>query len=442
MPVKVIDKPTISTDMSSLVLPTTGSTGISFVEVSAIVSSFSFLKSFAELIVKDPDFDHLNFGTMKNEKSLYGYEIKKSCGGIPGCVVEKLAFSLEGLFTIEKGLTENRFTLTVNVLDAKSIQKIIDVLIKVIELNRVQARQYSVAKEITNIEKLITESHLLIDKIDGFNILEEQGEFENNISDMKEKLRLLQYSISNEAGEVNTLEAQLEENKKSIYSDYAKGTVEYENMVKSKNKLFEIRQNIISLSSVSEEMRSFADKQILSELQNEQKQLAKKLPREGRVKSLESTEAFKDSQFGRSSDFAFDHVVSQKKLLKLQEEFKTTKNLLNEMLQQKLSNESKVNGIKLDVDFLKNLESKLMSLKLLNATMTSDLIFEDFSRQTRDFRNSSYVKILLFSFCIASFLYIISILIRYSLDDTIYGEEEILEQFKSLDFIGEVPVFE
>ena len=112
------------------------------------------------------------------------------------------------------------------------------------------------------------------------------------------------------------------------------------------------------------------------------------------------------------------------------------------MMQKKLINESKVNGMKADLDFLKNLESKQMSLKLLNATMNSDLIFEDGNQLIEEFRKSSFAKIFLFSFAISGFLYLISILIRFTADDKIYGEEEIRMYFKELDFIGEVPSFD
>ena len=76
------------------------------------------------------------------------------------------------------------------------------------------------------------------------------------------------------------------------------------------------------------------------------------------------------------------------------------------------------------------------------STMTSDLVFEEFSKGTREFRRSSLVKILMFSFLLTSFVYLFSILLRYLIDDRIYSEDDLKTYFTKLDFIGEVPSFD
>jgi hypothetical protein len=157
---------------------------------------------------------------------------------------------------------------------------------------------------------------------------------------------------------------------------------------------------------------------------------------------MELNESFIEGQRGKSGDYEFDFQVAKNKLEKLNQDYEVSKTELNELLQQKIVIENKVIGMKSDLDFLKSLEAKQMSLKLLNATMTSDLFFEDVSSEAREFRQSTNLKIFIFSFSISFFFYLFSIILRYFFDDRIYGEEDIRGLLEGLDFVGEVPVFE
>jgi len=69
-------------------------------------------------------------------------------------------------------------------------------------------------------------------------------------------------------------------------------------------------------------------------------------------------------------------------------------------------------------------------------------VFEDFGREAREFRRSTIIKIFLFSSLMAGFFYILSILLRYFMDDKIYSEDDLKTYFANLDFIGEVPSFD
>ena len=82
--------------------------------------------------------------------------------------------------------------------------------------------------------------------------------------------------------------------------------------------------------------------------------------------------------------------MSKNKIAKLNKDYEASKAELEALMQQKLINEAKVNGMKSDLDFLKGLEAKQMSLKLLNATMTSDLIFEETNKYKKS--NGAFFK--------------------------------------------------
>lgn len=441
VPVKAISNHVVSQDLTAL-LPIDNAGVVNLVELKISMENFAFLRSYAELTLLDPQFDQLNFGSISAVKNLYGRELKKNCGKDKECLTERLVNSLVGSFSIEQGLTENRFTLIVNAIEKNTVKRLTSVLLKALEINRVHVRQYLVLKEIQSVGSLIAESRSVMQKMDGYKALEDQEKLQNNINDLKERIRMLQFSSSTELSNVTALEARLIENKKSTINKGLNHQDKFEKIQKAQTRLVEVKQNISILSNIPGEKRSGADNAIIAQLKKEQSILLSFLPVESQRKAMELSTNFAESQRGKFDDFEFDYLVAKNKLDKLNSDYESSKTKLNEMFQQKIVNENKVIGMKTDLDFLKNLESKQMSLKLLNATMTSDLFFEDIGPVANEFRQSTYLQIFFFSFSLTSFLYIISILIRYFLDDKIYGEEDIRIHLTGLDFVGEVPLFE
>lgn len=441
VPLKAMSNHTVANDLSAL-LPVDNANSVNLSELKISMENFSFLKSFAGLAIQDSQFSNLNFGSITTNKNIYGYELTKSCGKNNECLIDQLVILLRDAFYIDQGLTENRFVLTVNAKDKKTVQKLTAILIKALETNRVHVRQYLVLKEIQSVDKLINESRSIMQKMEGYKALEEQEKLQNNISDLKERIRMLQSSSSLEIANLSTLGSLLAENKRSTKAKRTMSREEFESIQKTQARFVEINQNIIILSNIPEDKRTSADNLIISQLRDEKTRLLKIIPPEPRRKSMELAESFAEGQRGKSGDYEFDYNVSKAKLEKFNQDYETSKTELNAMLQQKMLNESKVVGMKADLDFYKSLEAKQMSLKLLNATMTSDIYFEDVSSVAREFRQSTYLKIFLFSFAITFFIYLLSILLRFALDDRIYGEEEIRSHIENLDFVGEVPIFE
>lgn len=440
VPVKLVATHKVSTDLSAL-LPVDNANELTLDELNITLSNGSFLKSLATLVIEDSGFERLNFGSTKSRKSLLGSELKTLCHQDKTCIVELLAPALRGLFYVEQGLTENRFTLVVNAIEKGTVLSLAVQLVKAIELDRIKVRQYTVQKEIKSVGNLIAESRAVMQSMGGYTALEEQEKLNNNIQDLKDRIRMLQSSSSIEIANGTSLQARLFQNKRTT-REVGVSKEGYEVYLKIQSRLNEIRLNITTLGHIPEENRSATDKVIIAQLILERTRLLAALPAEQQLNSMVLDESFKDKQRENSGNFEFDYLVSKNKIAKLKADYEASKLELNEMMQNKLINESKVNGMKADLDFLKGLESKQMSLKLLNATMNSDLIFEDGNQSIAEFRKSSSIKVFLFSIAITAFLYLISILIRFSADDKIYGEDELRMYFKDLDFFGEVPKFE
>lgn len=440
IPMKAITNHTVANDLSAL-LPVETANSINLSELKISLDNFSFFKSYAELVIQDPEFERLNFGSIAANKNLYGLELKRTCGKVKECLVNRLANSLKGSFSVEQGFTENRFILTLIGIDKITVQNLTPILLKAIEANRIHVRQYLVLKEIQSVGNLITEGRSIIERMNGYKELEEQEKLHNNIADLRERIRMLQSSTGLEMANFTSLESKLSENKRSTKIKSTNQN-DFEKIQKTQARLVEIRQNIFILSNIRQEDRSVTDNLIIAQLTEERSRLLKSMPPESNHKSMVLTAKFVEGQREKFDDYEFDYLVAKNKLEKLNQDYENSKKELNEMLQQKIVNENKVIGMKADLDFLKNLESKQMSLKLLNATMTSDIFFEDVRPDAQGFRQSTYLKMFLFSFSITAFFYLISVIWRHLVDDRIYGEDEIRSHIKDLDFIGEVPSFE
>lgn len=441
VPIKTIAKHTVSSDLSSL-LPVESDQTVSLNELNVVVGSYSFIKSFADNVIKAPNFDKLNYGAITNGKQVLGSDIRKKCKNEHDCMIDNLAGLLGYMYAIEPGQTDNRFTLVVNALEEKTALEISQVLIKTIEANRVDVRRYLVTKEMDSVGKLIKESRSIIDGLDGFNLLEENEKIQIEISDLKEKMRILQSNITSEGSSMTALEARVKENKKNLDNDSKVDQLSRTQELAIRNKIEEVRQNIAQLSSVPESMRSKSDLEILHNLNEELKKLESRYTSKKSFSKLKYIDEFGKQQEQFEKTFEFEYSVTRNKLLKLQNEYEATRLRVEELSKNKIAKESLVAKLKNDIDFLKNLETKQMSLKLMSSTMTSDLVFEEIAKKAREFRRSSMLKIMIFSFVVTAILYLISVIIRYFFDDKIYSEEDLKAHFHNLDFIGEVPSFD
>lgn len=441
VPIKIIEKHTVSNDLQSLV-QVDGPSTISLNELQVSLSSYTFIKSYAELVVNDPEFKKLNFGSINSGRAILGSTIELTCKNDKKCMVEQLIGPLSGSFSVEQGATENRFLLTLNALTEHTVNHLINVLTRSIENHRVSQRKYIVTKEIESVEKLLKESRDILSGDKGIVVLEDNENQLTEIADLRERMRNISIAINQETSNYTSLEAKVLENKKILKDSSSEEVFTKMTLKTLKNKINTIRQNLTALEAIPESSRSESDMKVIIKLKEELLNLEKNVPHDDEITSLEAGDDFENAQRMREKGHEFDYQVSKVKIDNLKKEYDEVKFKLDMLSKDKIAKEVTVTRLKSDLEFLKTLESKQLSLKLMSTTMTSDLLFEEFSRGTREFRRSSILKIFIFSFLVTGFIYLCSILIRYFWDDRIYSEDDLKTHFIKLDFVGEVPSFD
>ena len=441
LPVKVIGKHSLSSDQSVL-QQVENVSSVSIGELSSMINSYSFMKLLATLIVEEPDFKKMNFGSIAKGNKVTGQDILNNCKSKTDCTIDSLVGYIGSFYLLEQGLTDDRFKLTVNTLDEKTSLIVSKALAKAIEKKRIQVRQYLVIKEINSVTNLLTESRELLEKQEGFSLIEEEEKNAQTILELKEKMRMLQSSLSTEIANMSALEAKLGENRKVL-----KKMKKVDGFVKTKSrvtqqKISDLRANIVTFSNIPEEKRTASDNIVLAQLKSELKMLEEKMPEESRVRTQEIEDAFGDSQRNKENDFKFDYMVSKNKVTNLEADYEAVRKELDERQKNKTAREALVSKYKSEIEFLKNLESKQLSLKLMNSTMTSDLQFEDPGKNISALRKISLPKTIAFSLGLTFFALVFSLIARYFLDDKIYSEDDITPYIEGLEFFGEAPTFE
>lgn len=439
IPVKTIIKHNVSNDLSALV-PVHEAEVINLGELSVSLSSHSFLRDYAELLYGDPSFSQMVLGAPSG-KGMKVAEILKKCNAEKECAILATIPYLRNSFVVEQGVSENRFNLSVHAFDLLTLQSSKKQLIVAIEKYRLESHQYQISKELSSVEKLIAENQNLLAVSNGIEFLENNEKNEIKIAEIKERMRALQVQINTSKTGLTENEARSHQNQKELSGAEKTDRLVASESLSINKRINDLRLNIAALSVISPGSLSEKDRDIIRKLNMELTFLEKKRKENGLDENSERDESFIQDQQTKEKSIEFDLAVSQKKIAVLKTEFVSLKEELELLLKTKVMNESLVNKARHEMEFIKNLESKRLNLKLLSSTITSDLMFEETSAPVREFHVMSFVKVSAYSIFLSVFILIFSVVLRFFFDDQIYSEEDLQLYFSHLDFIGDVPSF-
>lgn len=438
IPVRTIVKHNVSSDLSSLI-PVTDTESINQMELSLILSSHSFLRFYAEKLQSSPFFGKMVLGNPAMGKKTEALPLIKECREEKNCILDKLIPALQGSFAVEQGISESRFNLVLFSFDQQTLSLQKKIFVSAVDSYRIQGKQYQISKELTSVEDLIRENQNSLKNSNGLEILDKHEKNNSMIVEVKDRIRMLQVYINEARTSLTEMTARSSENRRMLAGAVQNDRLGVSEALSLGKKIRDLRQNIAALSVLAEDQLSEKDKGIIGKLKAELATLEKR--RANFSEDTESEETFLQDQHGKEKTLGFDLAVIRKKLNTLESELETRKAELELLTSENLVNESFVSKARHEVEFIKNLEGKRLSLKLLASTITTDLLFEESSGGIREFHVLSLLKVLLFAFFLTFFLYGSSLVIRFMIDDHIYSEDDLKVHFSHLDFIGDVPSF-
>ena len=107
-----------------------------------------------------------------------------------------------------------------------------------------------------------------------------------------------------------------------------------------------------------------------------------------------------------------------------------------------LKTKTKLEKLRPTVEFVKALEAKVIQLKLLEITTTSDLKFDNFATLPVKSKKVSRLMIFAYSVFFITFAMIAMLAMRFITDDNIYDESDLKRIFSDVDILGVSPKFE
>lgn len=416
--------------------------GLNMPEVLSVVNTYDFTTQLARHLVGSEHFSKLNFlhPTATETATVLTLRNCKT----DECRIPLLRNLVPNLYSLNSDVSSGRHSLKIISRSALTTLEVLRCFQITLEEVRIQNAAVQVEKLLTQMQGLATKSKNEIVAKQGFEKIASAEFLDALIAQHKDKLRSLSMRLVKDDNQYFSQRIQLKESNLSAQNLIeGKDRLTYENYTKVNRRIDELRQNIASINSTHLSTRTETDGIVLAQLKNELAETELELKRFGQLnRNVAVDEKFIDAQKGNKSALEFDYKVTTARVLKLREEYEDAKAELDDLYSQKAQLENELVALKPDLEYLKLLETKLVTLKFKQSSITSDVAFEHYGGEVASFKRSSLTKITVFAALFVAFLLFNLYLVMYIFDDRIFDEAEIQKCIDELPIVGQAPYFE
>ncbi|HXH73681.1 MAG TPA: hypothetical protein VNJ08_01855 [Bacteriovoracaceae bacterium] len=411
-------------------------------EILAIVNTYEFTTSLARRLVDSPDFSKFDFRDPKN-KSNSAQDSLVECPD-KECQLKVLAGMLPALYTLDADFDSERFNLTVVSRSNITTFEVIRNFQITLESLRYNDTVSMLDKQIKQVNELIIKSRADIDEKGGFDKVASGELLDAMISQQQSKMRSISERLNKEIDQLRYEQIRLKESNLSAKTKIGESEkLSYEKYSKIQHSIDELRQNIASLNSIAASNRTATDEQVLNQLKLQLRKNEDLLRGMGDIKrGLAHEDSFIKTQISNSSSFQFDYKVASARVRALEEENNLASKELDRLYTKKAEMDNHLLQLKPDLEYLKLLEGKLVTMKMSRSAVTSDVTFENYGPEVQDFKRNTFLRIAIFSFLFLAFILFLSLILIYTFDDRIYDEFEIIKCCDDLPIIGNTPNFD
>jgi len=410
-------------------------------EILAIVTTYDFTTKLSEAVLDSKFFGELNFDDPSTNSSRNNEDLR-NCQS-RDCKLKVLRNILPTMYVVDTELATGRFSLKISTRSSRTTLEILRHFQSTLESVRLDDSVSQTNKQIKQLQDLISKSRADIAAKGGFERIASSEFMDAMIAQLKDKVRDLSGRLIKEGDSLSFKSARLKETNNAA-DTFSKSTERqsYENYNKIFRRVEELRMNIASINSITQENRSATDELVLNELRSELASHEAELKKFGNISNnLTVDSSFITAQKDLKSNFEFEYKITNEQLKKLKSEFNKAKEELDEALNRKAEMENNLVALKPDLEYLKLLESKLVAMKIKLSSISSDVDFDQFDTDVSPFKRNTLVQILLFSFLVVCFLSFVTHIFFYLWDDRIFEELELEKCMDDLNVIGQVPYF-
>jgi hypothetical protein len=438
---KVLNQNNITPDKGAADVVQNITTALNMPEIMGAISSYHFITSISERLALLPDFKELIFDhplvTSSASQTLVQCESQE-------CRVKILRNLVSNLYSISAEQSTGKFTLKITTRSSKTTMQVLKAFQLTLDEVRVNNARELADRQLAQLQELALKSKSDIEAKGGFEKIASSEFLDALISQNKDKIRNLSQRLIKDDNQFYAQGVKLHET--NLVSDTAiegKEKLSYENFVKTNKRIEELRQNIASINATPVEARTQGDNLVLNELKKELVANEEELKRIGHMnRNIALDDRFLDSQRGNKSTLEYNYKVTSAQVKKLRDQYEAAKRELDNLYSKKAALENELVALKPDLEYLKLLESKLVSMKFKLSSISSDVMFENYGTEVSSFKRNSLFKIFVFSFLFIAFLLFIVYMFLYLMDDRIFEEQEIDKVIDELPVVGYAPHYE
>lgn len=438
---KILNQNSLSPDKGAAEIIPNLTSSLNMSEVIGTISSYHFITTMSERLAELPEFKELNF-----EHPLINTDSSVKLSQCPdkACRVQLLRTLVPNLYAISAEQVTGKFTLKITTRSTRTTMQVLKTFKLALNDVRIQNSKELADRQLAQLHELATKSKEDIEAKGGFEKMASSEFLDALITQHKDKIRNLSMRLVKDDNQYYTQRVKLKESSIAAATSIGvKDKLTYENYLKINKRIDEIRQNIASINATPLEARTQSDAMVLAELQKELLENESELKSMGKLKrNLDLDDRFIDTQRGNKSVMEYDFKVTSAQVKQLREQLETAKVELDKLYSQKAALENELVALKPDLEYLKLLEAKLVSMKFKQSSISSDILFENYGTEVSVFKRNSLVKILAFVFLFVLFLLFIAYLVFYLFDDRIFEENEIGKCIEELPVVGYAPHYE
>ncbi len=414
-------------------------------EIIAIPNSPDFRFRLAQELVKNPDFNMLNFNSMRAKDLKTNDEIFSSCKGDQDCIAHRLTSLLTEFYYIENDKqVDTKFYLHVRTLDAHTSNVLIGLVSRLMAQVRIDSIKHFLSAQIKLSEELLSNKKHELKNTDVSAIKDKKELLELKLIEMNKKHDAMSQAIEQRKMALSRQEITHKQTQVEISKgQYTDERTRLENIAVLKNRIQEI-QNDISALELNKDRFSTQDNMIINELKKELRNKKSELAKNGgevNERSISSEDQFLKRTDSESGFTEFNFKILQKEYDKLKIDFQALTKERDALSQERIAINNQLEELRPSYEYAKMLDTKIMQLKLVEGTVVTDLSFEHKISSINKFKKVTKVKTFFFAFALASLATLSLLVLRYLIDNRIYDEYELKKNFEDLEIIGNTPNF-
>lgn len=419
--------------------------GNSSADIVGLRHSRDFTQTIAERLFKNPFFYSLNFGkSLIDVSKKNGASIFRNCKGNRTCVVDTVAKMIPQFYVmIDNERTNTNYVLQVQAADKRTAMILLEEIKMALHDTRISFLKGALEGQRKVTSEMLDQNKKSLFDLNYDKKLENKALLDNQLAQLESQISSQNKIMIEHQNNLSRMEAKVKGTRDALKKDIDYSDLNSDKKRQSLEAKIESLTNDIHALEVAEGGTSLKDQGIIAKLRQELKEAQKQLQGIKRDRhSLVSTDRFIKNTEQSMDVSEFDYRVYKKHLENATVVLDDMTSKKKELLEAQLKLQEEIEKLRPTVEFVKALEAKLLHVKLMEETVTTDLRFDTFATPPDNSKRLGKVILFAYTMMIWTMVLMVYLVTRYLLDDRIYDEDDLKKFVGDVPIIGETPKFD